>query len=242
MKMNKKVFISIIMTLAVISVSSAQNVDQILNKHFEAVGQKNLLKINSLQSTGKAISMGMEMNFSINIKRPDKIRILLQAEGAKIIRAFDGETVWQINPMIGISDPVDMTGSEVDALKENADIDGQLWQYKEKGYQLALEGTEEVNGNECYVLKLTKKNGNTDYYYLNKVSYLVRKVRTTADINGTPMGVDVLLSNYQEVDGYMMPFTTEQQLNGQTMMTFQLEKMETNMEMDDSIFSKPAGN
>ena len=240
--MNKKIILSIIMALAVISVSSAQNVDQILNKHFEAVGQQNLLKIHSIKSTGKAESMGMEMNFSMYIKRPAKVKILLQAEGAKIIRAFDGDTVWQINPMIGFSDPVDMTGSEADALKENADMDGQLWQYKEKGYQLALEGTEEVNGNECYVLKLTKKNDNTDYYYLDTASYLVRKVRTTADINGTPIDVDVLFSNFQDVDGYIMPFTTEQQLGGQTMMTYQLEKVETNVDMDDSIFSKPAGN
>lgn len=242
MKMNKKFIFSIIMALAVISVSSAQNLDQILNSHFEAVGQKNRLKIHSIKATGKAESMGMEMNFSMNIKRPDKIKILLQAEGGKIIRAFDGDTVWQVNPMIGLSDPVDMTGSEADALKENADMDGQLWQYKEKGHQLALVGSEEVNGNECYILKLTKKNGNADYYYLDKVSYLVRKVRTTANINGTPMDVDVLLSNYQDVDGYMMPFTTEQQLGGQTMMTYQLEKVEANVDMDDSLFSKPAGN
>ncbi len=240
--MKKNIFISLIVAFVAVSVSSAQDLDKILDKHFETIGQKKLLKVKSLQATGKAVMMGMDSPFKMIGKRPDKVQVTVEFQGAKIIQAYDGETAWMINPMMGSADPIDMTGPEADGMIESSDMDGQLWNYKEKGHQLELEGTEEVDGAEAYVLKLTKKNGNIDYYYMETESYLILKIKSKTIMNGSETEAEALLSNYQDVDGYLMAFTIEQKYGGQTAMTIMMDEVETNVKVDDSIFSKPAGN
>jgi outer membrane lipoprotein-sorting protein len=240
--MKKNIFISLIVAFVAISVSSAQDLDKILDKHFETIGQKKLLKIKTIQATGKAVMMGNDSPFKMISKRPNLIQVTVEFQGAKIIQAYDGETAWMVNPMMGSADPMDVTGPEADGLIESGDLDGQLWNYKEKGHQLELEGTEEVDGSEAYVLKLTKKNGNIDYYYLETESYLILKIKSKTIMNGSETEAEALLSNYQDVDGHIMAFTIEQKYGGQTAMTIMMDKVETNVEVDDSIFSKPAGN
>jgi len=237
--MKKNIFISLIVAFVAISFTSAQDLDKILDQHFDAIGQKHLKKVKSIQATGKAVMMGMENPFQMISKRPNLIQVTVEFQGAKIIQAYDGETAWMINPMMGSADPIDVTGPEADGLIESGDMDGQLWNYKEKGHQLELEGTEEVDGSEAYVLKLTKKNGNIDYYYMESESYLILKIKSKTMVNGSETEAEGLLSNYQEVDGYVMAFTIEQKYGGQTAMTIMMDEVKTNVEVDDSIFSKP---
>jgi outer membrane lipoprotein-sorting protein len=236
--MKKTVFASVLMAFAVLLSLSAQDLQEILDNHFETIGQKNLLKVKTLTATGKASQMGMEFPFTMMNKRPDKLKIIIDIQGSQIIQACDGENVWAINPMSGSSEPIDVTGPDADGLKESADMDGQLWKWKEKGHQLELEGTEETEGSEAYVLKLTKKNGNIDYYYIDPDSYLILKTKSKIMMEGSEVEMESLLSNYQDVEGYIMPFTTEQKMNGQTMITILIDEVRLNEEMDDPIFSK----
>ena len=237
--MKKSIFTSLLVAFAAISFTTAQDLDEILDNHFETIGQKNLKKVKTIQATGKAVMMGMESPFKMISKRPNKIQVTVEFQGAKIIQAYDGETAWMINPMMGSADPIDMTGPEADGLIESGDMDGQLWNYKEKGHQLELEGTEDVDGTEAYVLKLTKKNGNIDHYYLETESYLILKIKSKTIVNGSETEAEALLSNYQEVDGYVMAFTIEQKYGGQTAMTIMMDEVKADVEVDDSIFSKP---
>ncbi len=237
--MRKSIFTSLFVAFAVISFTTAQDLDEILDNHFETIGQKNLKNVKTIQATGKAVMMGMESPFKMISKRPNKIQVTVEFQGAKIIQAYDGETAWAINPMMGSADPMDVTGPEADGLIESGDMDGQLWKYKEKGHQLELEGTEEVDGAEAYVLKLTKKNGNIDHYYLETESYLILKIKSKTIVNGSETEAEALLSNYQEVDGYVMAFTIEQKYGGQTAMTIMMDEVKADVEVDDSIFSKP---
>ena len=237
--MRKSIFTSLLVAFAAISFTSAQDLDKILDNHFETIGQKNLKNVKTIQANGKAVMMGMESPFQMTSKRPDKIQVTVEFQGAKIINAYDGETAWMINPMMGSADPIDMTGPEADGLIESGDMDGQLWNYKEKGHQLELEGTEDVDGAEAYVLKLTKKNGNIDYYYLETESYLILKIKSKTIVNGSETEAEALLSNYQEVDGYVMAFTIEQKFGGQSAMTIMMDEVKANVEVDDSMFSKP---
>ncbi len=149
-----------------------------LKGHFEVVGQEQMVKFKSMQATGKVMIMSMEAPISIASKRPAKIRIVLEFQGSEIIQAYDGETAWSINPMSGSADPIEITGPEADGLIESSDFDGQLWNYKEKRHQLELEGTEEREGPEVYILKLTKKKGDIDYYYLDTESQLVIRYKS----------------------------------------------------------------
>jgi len=240
--MKKSIFLTLIMALLAISLTSAQDLDEILDNYFETIGQESLAKVKTIKATGKAVIMGMDAPFKMISKRPDKIRITIDFQGAEIVQAYDGETAWMINPMNGSPEAIDMTGPEADGLIESGDMDGQLWNWEEKGHQLELEGTEEVDGTEAFVLKLTKKNGNMDYYYIDAEGYLVIKIKSITLMNGPEMEAETLLSNYQDVGGYITPYTIEQRVGGQTAMNLMLDEVTYDVEVDDAIFSKPGSN
>lgn len=240
--MKKTLFISLLMAFIAISISSAQDLEKILDKHFKAIGQKGLNEVKTIQATGKWVMMGMESSFTMVSKRPHKVKVTVEIQGAQIIQAYDGETAWMINPMMGSAAPTEITGPEAEGLIEQGDMDGPLWNYKEKGNQLELEGTQEVDGSEAYVLKLTKKNGKIDYYFIDKESSLILKVKTKTLMNGMETETEMLFSDYREVDGYLMAYTIEQRYGGQTGLTIKMDEVKANVELDDFTFSKPADN
>ena len=236
--MKKNTFLSLLLAFAAVTFISAQDLDKILDKHFEAIGQKNLDEVKTMKATGKLLTMGMEGPFTMIYKRPGKVRMTIEIQGMEIVQAFDGETAWMMNPMMGATQPMVVTGAQAEPLRESADMDGQLWNYKEKGHQVELTGTEEVNGKEAYVLRLTKSNGNVDRYFINKETYMIDRVLSSANMNGMDMEVETILSDYRDVKGYMMPFRTLQSFGGQQGNTILFDEVKVNEKVDDAVFQK----
>lgn len=240
--MKKRLFFSLFLAFTAFTFIAAQDLDEILDTYFETIGQEKLLKVKTMEATGTVmIPMAGEASFKSFNKKPDKIRIEIVLQGSTIVQAYDGTNAWAINPMAGSAAPIDMTGPEADGMIETADMEGLLWDYKAKGHELELEGTEEVDGSETFVLKLTKKNGNIDHYYIDSENYVVIMVKSKVMMNGSEIEVEVLLSNYQEVDGYLGAFTTEQRYNGQTALTINMTEVKYDGELEDTIFAKPSG-
>jgi len=236
--MKRPLLVTVLMAILAMTSISAQDLQEILDNHFETIGQENLLKIENIHATGKAVQGGMEFPFEMINARPNKVKMIIDIQGSKIIQACDGENVWAVNPMSGSSEPIDVTGPEADGLIESADMDGQLWNWEEKGHQLAFEGTEEIEGSEVFVLKLTKMNGNIDHYYIDSDSYLIIQTKSKIKMQGSEVESEAVMSNYQDVNGYIMPFTIEQRMGGQTMMTIMMDEVKVDVEIEDSVFSK----
>ena len=237
--MKKKFFITLTMAVFAIGTLPAQDLQEILDTYFETIGQENLKDVKTQVSTGKTLQMGMEMPFKFISKRPAMALLEVEMQGAKMIQAYDGENGWMIAPWTGSAEPIDLTGPDLRGMKDMADLDGPLWDYEEKGYSLEFEGTEDMEGTEVFVLKLTKKEGDIDHYYIDSENYVVLKVKSKTIVNGSETEFEAIMSNFQEVNGYIMAFTTEQRFNGQTGMTINIEEVKVNEEVDDKIFIKP---
>ena len=50
------------------------------------------------------------------------------------------------------------------------------------------------------------------------------------------------MSDYQEVNGLMMPFTMDQKFEGTTQASISVKTIELNVAIDDSVFKFPEGN
>lgn len=241
--MKQRLFYTVILAFTAISFVCAQDLDEILDTHFKTIGQEKLLKANTMESSGKMTiaMMGSEGGFKSINKRPNKMRVEVEVMGSNIVQAYDGITVWTINPMAGSSEAMEMTGAEAEGLIETADIDGQLWNYKEKGHVLELVGTEEYGGSKVFVLKLTKKNGKIDQYYIDSEDYVIVKIKAKIMSNGMELDMETLMSDFREVNGYLGAYTIEMKIGGQAYSTIQLEEIKYNATIDDALFAKPAG-
>lgn len=237
---KKSVSSMFVFLLLMAGLAFGQTVDDIVKKNIEARGGYDKIKsVNTTKMTGKVTAQGMEMPVTMVKKRPNKTRMDVSMQGQTMVQAYDGETAWMINPFMGDPTPQAMPEAQAKSMKEEADFDGQLVDYKEKGHKVELIGKEDMEGTEVYKLKLTLKSGDIQYIYLDSEYYLPLKVTGKVKRGDTEIESDSYLSDYKEVDGLMMPFSIEQKMNGQTAAQITIEKVETNVAVPDSIFKMP---
>lgn len=237
--MKQRFFTLMLTAIFAIGALSAQDLDKILKAHFKTIGQEKVLEAKTMKVSGKMLMQGMELQMKMITKRPSNAYMEMNIQGVPIKQGYDGKNGWMINPMTGSAEPIDITGPELRSLKEMGDMDGKLWNYKEKGHTVELIGKEDLEGSEVFVIKLTDAEGHIDHYYMDAENYVILKSKSKTIINGSEVEVESYLSNYQEIDGLVMPFSIEQRAGGQTMMTFNIEDVKYNEPVDDKIFAKP---
>ena len=188
---------AILTTLALVGAAYAQtapSVDDLVARHITAQGGADKVKaIKSVKITAKGIAMnGLELPMTIYVKRPNLMRAETTIQDRAIVQAFDGKEAWSINPLAGSDEPAKAGAEETRSTRDRADsmIDGRLMDYKAKGTKIELVGKEDVEGAPAYKLKLTTKDGDTIYDYLDVETYL--EVRTTAKVS--QMGQEIASS------------------------------------------------
>jgi hypothetical protein len=218
----------------------SQSLDEILKEHFSAIGQDKLLKINTLKLTGKMIQSGIEIPFIQMAKRPDKVRVEGTFQALTFIQTYNGKEGWSLNPFTGVTDPQPFSEDELKSMRYQSDIDGMLWNWKEKGYTVTFEGKEDMEGTSCFKIKIVTKEVDTFTYYLDSDSYVMIRSNTKIKVMGNETEADTYYSNYMQVEGIAVPGKTETKMNGQVAMTLIVDKVELNVDLNDTLFEKPS--
>ena len=222
--------------------ASAQTAEELVAKNLQARGGVDKIKaINTLKMTGKAY-VGIDAVVSQENKRPDMIRQDFTIQGMTQIQAYDGKVGWQISPFGGRKDPELMGEDDFRDLMEEADIDGPLVDYQAKGNKIEYLGHDTVDGDDAYELKITLKNGDIVYYYLDPDTYLEIKKKKQQFIRGSVRETEQNLGSYKLVAGVYYPFSIEASSKDNpgdhARITF--DKIEANVPLDDSYFKMPS--
>ena len=219
-----------------------QSVDDILAKHVQARGGLEKLKaVRTLRTTVKFSDGSFRAQFRQQNKRPGKVREEFIVQGMTQVQAYDGKTGWQISPFSGRKDPDLISADDMKSLIVDGDIDGPLVDYKEKGHKAELVGHDSMEGTDCYKIKLSMKNGDVRYYYLDTDSYLELKVEIQTTIRGALQESELYYGDYEQVNGIYYPFTVEQAQKGSSSrQQFSVEKIEQNVDLEDTLFAMPA--
>ena len=228
--------------LAISAVAHAQTVDEIVAKNLQAKGgAEKWQSVNSVKMTGKITAQGQEMPLTMYAKRPNLNRQEISIPDGKIVQAFDGTTAWVINPMTGSPAPQAMPAGLAETMKNTADFDGALINYKSKGHTIELVGKEKLADQDVYHLKVTMKGGQVQHYFLDAASCL--EVKTSAQIDmgvgGTKQTLDTEMSNYKAEGGITLPHTVKQFINGKPAVEMSVTTVEFNAPVDDVMFRMP---
>ena len=221
---------------------SAQTVDEIIAKNIQARG--GLEKIRSMQSlrtTGKVVMGGMRISFVEENKRPFKVREEQILQGMVGIDAYDGKVAWHIVPWEGRKDPDLLSADDRKGLVEDADIEGQLVDYKNKDHRAEYVGHDSVEGTDCYKIKLTLATGDVRYYFIDCDTFLELKEENELNIRGTVRYTETFYGDYEKVDGMYFPFAIETGNKGDTdRVKMTIDKVVVNPPLADSRFTMPA--
>ena len=239
--LRKIVMMTAVVTLVPLAVR-AQTVDEIIAKNIEAHGGLAKLKsVKSIRQTAQFSAGSFKAKVVQEGKRPGKVREEFILQGMAQVRAYDGTSGWQVNPFEGRRDAEALSADDTKDLVVDADIDGPLVDYKEKGHQAELLGHDSMEGTDCYKIKLTMKNGDVRVYFLDADSYLELKVETQTMIRGALREGEIFYGDYDKVDGLYFPFAEEAGRKGDPdRVKYTVEKLELNVPLDDSLFSMPA--
>ncbi len=221
------------------TVINAQTLDEVLDEHFDAMGQKKLKKVESVTTIGKLNQQGMEIPFTQTSMRPNKLRIEGTFQGISFIQTFNGTEGWTLNPFAGSTEAQPMAEDEIKPLKMQADLDGMLYNWKDKGYTVTLEGSEDVEGTDCYKIKVVTADNQTYTHFMDKDSYMLIKTNSKITMMGTEVVSDSYYSNYMQVDGIAFPGKIENRYNGVSGETIVIDSVELDKVTDPAMFEKP---
>jgi len=220
-----------------------QTAEELVNKNIQAKGGIEKIKaIKSVRITGKLNGGGgftaatMQEN-----QRPNLVRETFSLQGMTAITAYDGATGWQIQPFGGHKDPEFMGEDDLKDLLLDADFDGPLVDYKEKGNTVEFLGHDVVDGDDALRLQVTLKDGDIIYYYLDPDTYLEIRKEVQEFIRGSVRESVMEMGSYKPVAGVMYPFSISQGSKANpAAQTTTVEKIDVNLSIDKTDFAVPA--
>lgn len=225
----------------------AQTADEIVSNFFKnSGGLENWRKLNTIKMVGKLAVQGMggEMPVTILLKRPAMTKVIINFQGPEFVQAYDGTIGWRINPMQGSADPVKLAGDEIKEYS-NQKFENDFVDYQIKGHSITLLGEEIVDGVNCYKIQMIKNKNNDQEEYIEvtffeKENFLPRMKSATAQAGPAKgMEVNTHMTNYKEVDGYLIPTIIEDMINNQSIRKITVEKIMLNVTIDDAEFVFP---
>jgi len=235
---------ALLMLLWVTICASSQTVDELVAKDLQARGGAEKIKaVQSYRATGKLTQGGgLTATASLDRMRPNLMRQSFTLQGMTQVEAYDGSKGWQVQPFGGRKDPELMGEDDLRDLTIDADIDGPLVDYKEKGNTVEFLGHDVVDGDDALRLKVTLKDGDIIYYYLDPDTFLEIRHETQEFIRGSVKESVTDLGSYKLVAGVMYPFSMSfgPKNDPSSWSTVTVDKIEINSGVESSEFAVPA--
>ena len=220
----------------------AQDLKTVLTEHFAATGAEAQSKLQSFTTTGSLNQSGIDIPFKQIQMRPGKFRLEGTFQGLTFIQTYNGTEGWSLNPFGMSSEPEPIPADQLDDLKLQADMDGMLWNWESKGYEVSLDGTEDVEGTSCYKISIVTPDTSTFVQYIDAESYILIKSKSKTKMMGVDVESETYFSNYFVQDGIAIPGRVENRYNGMTGEVISITKVEYNLAYDDALFNKPGTN
>ena len=238
-----------LLVLAFAHTAAAQTVDEVIDKSIAAQGGRAALaKLKSRKMTGTItlVTPAGDIAGTVEIQNatPNKSRSLIKADltslGAGMLtvdQRFNGTSGYVMDSLQGNRD---ITGQQLDNMRNTA-FPHPFVTYKDQGISAKLIGKEKLGDRDVFVITFEPPAGSTVRQFIDAETYIPKQ--TVVKINVPQLGVDVEqtteFDDYRDVDGVKIPFKLTSSSSVQS-FTIVFTKIEHNVPLDETLFSKPA--
>ncbi len=180
-----KNLLAIMVLLIGIVTVKAQTADEIINKHIEAMGGKEkLLSIKSIYTEGTSVMQnGAEISQKTWKVNGQLLRTEISSAMFNMIMVVTDKAGWRQNPRNnGAFEP--MTEEMVTTMQPQMDCAGSFVDYAAKGHKVELLGKEDVEGTECWKIKITYKNGKDATFFFDSVTWYITRMSSKGGMMG----------------------------------------------------------
>jgi photosystem II stability/assembly factor-like uncharacterized protein len=221
---------------------SAQTADEIVQQYIrQSGGMERIQAVHTIRRTGTFTGGGgFEASVLEESKRPGRVRQEFSFGGMTAINAWDGSTGWKIEPFGGKKDVETLSEEETKAIVADAEFDGPLVNYRQKGNKVELMGTEPVEGTDAHKLKVTVADGEVRYYYLDTDYFLPIRIETKRMVRGAEREYETTLGDYKAVNGWYLPHSLELGVKGSPFrQKVTYATVEANVPVSNTRFARP---
>lgn len=215
-------------------VSSNVSAKSIVQKHIDVTGgtaawQK--VKDMTLKMTTEI--QGMKINVTNTRKAPNKLMTDINMMGNSLQKiVFDGAKGY----MMIQGQKKEFDEKEIKEYADEANISKELG-YLSADHKLSLKGIEEVDGQQAYVVEVTKPGGSvvTEYFNL-KTGYKVKSEESEESPEGKETQTSYYLDYKEGKGGLKFPQTIKQSGGPAGMMELKMESVDINTGVSDELF------
>jgi photosystem II stability/assembly factor-like uncharacterized protein len=245
--MRKRIGLLLAGMLLEAGAARALTADELVARNLEARGgAAKLAAVRSLRLTGTAsFTFGdnkIDAEWAALQKRPGMVRTEISLQGLTAVDAFDGRDGWEVQPFSGRRDAHRTSADEAKDLQRNAEIGGPLAAAAEKGHRIEYLGTDDLDGTPAHKLRVTRKDGDVQYVFLDPDYFLEIRIVTETKVRGVERITETDLGGYEQVAGVWFPFSVESGEKGKPRnFRLTIQRGEPNVEADDALFRFPTG-
>jgi hypothetical protein len=158
--------------------------------------------------------------------------------GQNIITVLNGDKAWlsQGGTVTELpSDQFEQVKSQMEG--QSNFFENQFIDYKEKGMDISLIGTEKLdNGKNYYKLLIKDPNGTEITMFIDTETYIEYKMIANQQVMGNPTEMEIYLKNNKWVNGLLIAHKIEMFSAGEPAGEIILENFKINEPIDDSMF------
>ena len=216
-----------------LSVPEGLKAMDVIAQYIEALGGREKLEsLEDMSMTMGATIQGMVLTMKMKQKATGKMAMTVEMNGSVVNETrYDGERAM----VSAMGQKQILEGEDADAFKSQAMIHPEL-AYDKKGYELKLTGAEKVDGEPAYKIEIISPDGSKSTEYFSIESGLKLKTVTTQDGPQGSVTITNRFSDYQEVEGMMVPFQTESEGMAPVPLTMKVEEVNINTGLEDDFF------
>jgi hypothetical protein len=212
---------------------------RILNKYFEAAGGLERLRAERTQYLEGDFALGgMEGGVKVWTEKPDRTRAEIKIGPLNMMQGDNGDVGWVLDTNGKLQT---MTKLDEQALRRR-EVQRKMAEYEYADpasdvFTLDFEGTEEVEGVDCYVVGINNNiNGDRHIYYIDVDGFMLVKSVALQGENSA----DTYYGDYRDMNGIMVAFYTKEvpHQTGQP-QEVTVTHYESNPEIDPALFEPP---
>ena len=239
--MIRRALVGLVIVVLLPACAAAQNLSdpyEILHAHYEAVGGLDRLKAEeTLHMVADLSVSGLHGTVEQWEVRPNRSRtyvdlgVFTQTMGDNVTTSWELDT----NGKLRIEqDPNALARRDVKrrmALFEHLDPESEI-------FTVTLVSTREIEGKDCYVIRIVSTEDNVErVWFIGTDDFLMWR----SEENRPEVQEQTLLSDFREVNGVLHAFRQDSEILpvGQT-QSVTVTLLETNIDIDPSIFEPPA--
>ena len=235
---RSKLIVFIVLLAAAIPATAAENIEEILAKHLEALGGAEAIRAVhtiTIHADIEILGMGVTGSMESQSVMPCFYHSVLSLGFFNVKQGYDGSRIWRVDPnrmLLILKDEQSIRDQVTRCI-----IDSYSYLFPRDDLSMRAAGIDTIDGTACAVIELEPEGGAACRLYIDSDTYLLKRLSMDTGSGA----LHETYGDYRKIDGLMAPFLSRmhQPAMNQT-VEIRIRTLTVNEQIDPVLFLPPS--